>query len=191
LLDRGERDDNIRIIMKNTLGKILSVVILFAASALYGGSPLPEVSVTVKQPPNAKPIKQIVTDAKGNFVVDGLSPGTYAFTFRSPKLRELKTEKFFIAISGTKRPIKPATFSDRNLRDGIEVSLEVGPAAEIRGQVVAGQKKMVWIPPLTGSRMPGRWVEEGASGAEMAPGRNVGLIPIEAIREMQSRGTGM
>lgn len=75
--------------MKNTLGKILSFVILCAASALYGGVPLPGVDVTIKQLPARTPIKQLVTDAKGNFVVDGLPAGKYAFAFRSPKLREL------------------------------------------------------------------------------------------------------
>jgi hypothetical protein len=169
--------------MKNPLGKILSVAILFAASALYGGLPLTGVNVAVKQPPNVKPIKQVVVDAKGNFTVDGLSPGKYAFAFRSPNLTE-NTQKFFIAVAGAK--IKQDTISNQQLRDGIDVSLDVGPASKIRGQI----RRLVWIPPELGSRMPGRWVEEDAAGAE-ARTRKTGQISKDTVREIQSRGVNM
>ena len=168
--------------MKNPSGKILSVVILFAASALYGGLPLTGVNVAIRQPPTVKPIKQIVTVAKGNFAVDGLSPGKYAFAFRSPNLTE-KTQKFFIAIAGAK--IKQDTISNQQLRNGIEVPVEVG-ASKIRGQV----KRLLWIPAELGSRMPGRWVEEDAAGVE-ARSRNTGEMSKDTVREIQSRGVNM
>jgi hypothetical protein len=177
--------------MKKTLRNILPVVIYFAASALYGGLPLPGVEVAVRQPPDAKPIKQIATDIKGNFMVDGLAPGKYVFVFRSAKLRQLKNEKFFIAISGAKGQTKQGTISDQALRDGVEVPIEVGRGSKIRGQVTAGEKRMIWIAPEIGSHMPGRWVDEDASGAEMAPSRNTGQISTDTFRDMQSRGTGL
>lgn len=177
--------------MKNTLGNTLSFVILCAASVLYGDVPLPEVSVTVKQLSNVKPLKQVMTDAKGNFVVDGLSPGKYAFAFRSPKLRELKNEKFSIAISGGKPPVKQATISDKELRGGVEMHVEVGRASKIRGQVTAGGKRLVWAPPQIGSHLPGRWVEEDAAASHLIPSYNSGRLSKDTLADMQSRGTGL
>jgi hypothetical protein len=169
--------------MKNPLGKITSVLILFATSALHGG--VPGVSVTVKQPPNAKPIKQIVTDAKGNFAVDGLAPGKYAFAFHAPKSGDLKTEKFYIAIVGGNRPVKQAAISNRNLKDGVDVNVEVGPASKIRGQVM----RMVWIPPELGSHLAGRWVTEEEAGPK-ASSHNSGQMSKDTLRDIQGRSVG-
>lgn len=82
-----------------------------------------------------------------------------------------------------------ATMSDKALRDGIEVPVEVGLASKVRGQVMAGTKRMVWVPPEIGSHLPGRWVEEDAAASHLIPSYNSGRMSKDTIDDIQSRGT--
>ena len=73
--------------------------------------------------------------------------------------------------------------------------MDVGAGLNITGQVVSDEKvsksgkKMVWIPPVLGSHMPGHWAEEGS--AEEVQSRNRGVIGKDRIQDMQSKGVGM
>jgi hypothetical protein len=44
-------------------------------------------------------------------------------------------------------------------------------------------KTMIWLPPVTGSILPGRWVEQGS--AQTVAFRNTGHYTIDAIRKLQ------
>lgn len=51
-------------------------------------------------------------------------------------------------------------------RPGIDIPVEVGSGAKVRGQVLAGAiKKMVWIAQELGSNIPGHWVEADSKEA--------------------------
>jgi hypothetical protein len=157
--------------MKNITRTILPLVVAFAASAIYGGQApgVAGVDVFVKQ----NPAKRTVTDARGNFVLDALPPGPCTLAFRARKAKETKTTTtdkvavaatYSIKIEGTRRPVNQSGLTSDKLLVGIDVSIEVGPGAKARGQVIANAvKKMVWIPKEPGSNIPGRWVEAGSA----------------------------
>jgi hypothetical protein len=61
----------------------------------------------------------------------------------------------------------------------------------ITGQVaaeekVAGGKKQVWVPPMLGSNMPGRWVDEDSAEAKESKTR--GTLSKDAINRAQESG---
>lgn len=149
----------------------VSVVFLFAAftaSASYGGEQargVAGVDVVVKQNPS----KRAVTDARGNFAFDALAPGSYLLSFRARKAQDTKsitTDKVAVAtsysikIDGTKRSVNQSGLTNDKLLAGVDIRVDVGAGAKIRGQVSAGaSKKMVWIPKEIGSNVPGHWAE--------------------------------
>ena len=180
--------------MKNMTGGILLLVGVFAASTIYGGQPAPGVAgvgVVVKQNPG----KRAVTDAKGNFALDALPPGSYLLTFRAQKAAEVKnktTDKvtvatsYAISVQGTKRPITKSGLTSDNLIAGVDVPIQVAGGGKVRGQVSAGSlKKMVWIPAEPGSHFPGRWV--AADSREAARRSNTQTFSQEEMMDTLHR----
>jgi hypothetical protein len=175
----------------------VGVVFLFAVFAVAAGYGAEQtrgvagVDVVVKQNPS----KRAVTDARGNFAFDALAPGSYILSFRSRKAQDTKvttTDKvavatsFSIKIDGTKRSVNQSGLTNDKMMSGVDIRVEVGPGAKIRGQVAAGAvKRMVWIPKEPGSNIPGRWVEAG-SGPHSAS--NAQTYTRDDMREMMSRG---
>jgi hypothetical protein len=158
--------------MKNITRGILLSTVLFAMPVVYGEAPkgVAGVAVGVKQ----NPTKRTVTDAGGNFSLEGLPAGSYTLTIRPQKAKDTKmasTTKAIVAMSyaikveGTKRSVNQSLTSDKLLA-GVDVPVEVGAGARVRGQVVAtGLKKMVWIAPEVGSHFSGHWVEADSKEA--------------------------
>lgn len=158
--------------MKNMIRGILLLSVLFALPVAYGQAPkgVAGVSVVVKQ----NPAKRAVTDARGNFSLEGLPAGSYTLTIHPQKAQDTKTASttkatvatsYSIKVEGTKRPVSQTLTSDKLLA-GVDVPVEVGAGAKVRGQVLAGGlKKMVWIAAETGSHMPGHWVDADSKEA--------------------------
>jgi hypothetical protein len=146
--------------------------VLFAMPVAFGQTPkgVAGVVVAVKQ----NPAKRSVTDAAGNFSVEGLPAGSYTLRIRAQKAQDTKmasttkavvATSYSIKIDGTKRSVKQSLTSD-DLLAGVDVPVEVGAGARVRGQVLAGGlKKMVWIAPEPGSHFPGHWVEADSKEA--------------------------
>jgi len=89
---------------------------------------------------------------------------------------------YSITIDGTKNPVNKSCLTSDDMLAGYDVVVEIGPAGRIHGQVAAGaSKKMVWIPQVTGSNIPGRWVEEGSAEARAAVHHNLGQIRSEDL----------
>ncbi len=181
--------------MKNMTRGILLLVGVFATSTSYGGQPAPGVAgveVVVKQTPG----KRVVTDAKGNFALDALPPGSYTLTFRAQKAAETKnktTDKVTVAssyainVQGTKRPITKSGLTSDNLIAGVDVPIQVAGGSKLRGQVSAGSlRKMVWIPAEPGSHIPGRWV--AADSREPARRSNTQTLSREELADTLNRG---
>jgi hypothetical protein len=161
--------------MKRMTQPILVLSLLFAMPAVYGQAPPPKgvagVSVAVKQNPS----KRTVTDAGGKFSLEGLPAGSYTLTIRPQKASDTKTASttktivatsYSIKIEGTKRPFTQSGLTSDKLLAGIEVPVELGAGAKVRGQVLAaGLKKMVWIAGEIGSHMPGHWVDADSKEA--------------------------
>jgi hypothetical protein len=170
--------------MKHMIRSVMLLSALFAMPVVYGAAPpapqgVAGVDVVVKQ----KPSKRAVTDARGNFAFDALSPGSYILTFRAREAKDLSrtperrnpkvsTDKVTVAssysikIEGTKLVNQTGLTSDKLLA-GVDIAVQVGAGAKVRGQVLAGGvKKMVWISQQTGSHMPGHWVEADSAEAK-------------------------
>ena len=160
--------------MKNMTRGILFLLVVCATSVSYGG-PFPRgvvgVDVVVKQNPS----KRAVTDTRGNFAFDGLAPGSYILSFKARKAADARTftsdkavigTSYSITITGAKRAVTQGNLNGDRLLAGVDLKIEVGSGAKIRGQVAAGGlKKMVWIPKEPGSHIPGHWAEEGSTAA--------------------------
>jgi microcystin-dependent protein len=158
--------------MKNMTRGLLLVSVLFATPVVYGQAPkgVAGVGVVVKQ----NPTKRSVTDARGSFSLGALPAGSYTLTIRAQRAQDTKmaaTSKVTIATSysikveGTKRSVTQTLTSDQLLA-GVDVPVQVGAGAKVRGQVLAGgTKKMVWIAAEIGSHMPGHWVDPDSKEA--------------------------
>ena len=152
---------------------ILLLFVLIGTSVVYAEAPkgVAGVSVVVKQTPT----KRTVTDARGDFSLEGLPAGSYTLTIRPQKANDTKTASttkaivatsYSVKIDGTKRPITQSGLTSDKLLAGLDVPVELGAGAKIRGQVLAGGlKKMVWIAPEVGSHFPGHWVDADSKEA--------------------------
>jgi hypothetical protein len=174
-----------------TAGILLGVVAL-AASVVYGGQkPAPGVvgvDVVVKQIPS----RRDVTNAWGIFAFEPLPAGSYTLSFKARPAHEssgstsdkvIVATVYSITVEGTKRPMKRTGLTSDQLVAGVEIAVEVGAGAKIRGEVrPAANKKMVWIPKETGSNVPGRWVEEGSVEAKAAVHHNTQQLSAEELQ---------
>jgi Carboxypeptidase regulatory-like domain len=178
--------------MKNMTRSILLAWTVFAACAIYGGqSPgVAGVDVVVKQNPS----KHATTDARGNFAFEALPPGSYTLAFRSRKSKDtpaVTTSKVTVAstysikIEGTKRAVNQSGLTSDKLLAGVNVAVEVGAGAKVRGQVLAGEtKKMVWIAQEPGSHIPGHWAE---AGSKEAASHNSQVLSGDEMRDTMNR----
>jgi microcystin-dependent protein len=159
--------------MKHMTRSILVLSVLCAMPVVYGQTSkgVAGVSVVVKQSPS----KRTVTDARGNFSLEGLPAGSHTLTIRPQKAQDTKTASttkvivattYSIKVEGTKRAVNKSGLTSDNLLAGVDVPVEVGAGAKVRGQVLAGGvKKMVWIAAEVGSHMSGHWVDADSKEA--------------------------
>ncbi|HMG03946.1 MAG TPA: carboxypeptidase-like regulatory domain-containing protein [Chthoniobacterales bacterium] len=181
--------------MKNMTRSVLLLLGIFAASAIYGGEPpgVAGVDVTVKQ----NPAKRGVTDARGNFALDALPPGPCTLAFHARKANDTKaatTNKVTVAtsysikIEGTKHSVNQSGLTSEKLIAGVEIPVQLGPGAKVRGRVLAGEtKKMVWIAQEPGSHIPGHWAPADSPEASH---RNAQGMSQDDLRDMKDKSGG-
>lgn len=180
--------------MKRMACGIAFLLIALATSGIYGGEPgrgVHGVDVVVKKRPDT----HAMTDPRGNFALDALPAGSYTLTFRARKAEDLHhstSDKVIVAtlysikIEGTKQAVNKSGLTSNALLAGVEVEVNLGPGARIRGQVAAAaSRNMVWIPKEPGTNIPGHWVEEGSVEARTAPHHNAYPINAEGVRQIQ------
>jgi hypothetical protein len=181
-------------VMKHRTRGIVFLLVALATPVTYGGEPargVAGVDVVVKQ----RPSDRAVTDARGNFAIEALAAGSYTLTFRARKAEDLHhstSDKVIVAtlysikIDGTKHAVNKSGLTSDDLAAGVEVDVDLGPGAKIRGQVAAAAlKNMVWIRKEPGSNIPGHWVEEGSVEAKAAVHHNANEMSVEALRQIQ------
>ena len=180
-------------VMKHVTRGIVFLLVALATPVIYGGEPargVAGVDVIVKQ----RPSDRAVTDARGNFAIEALAAGSYTLTFRSRKAEHIPSTSdkvivatlYSIKIDGTKHAVNKSGLTSDDLLAGVDVDVDLGPGARIRGQVAAGAlKKMVWIRKEPGSNIPGHWVEEGSVEAKAAVHHNANEMSVEALRQIQ------
>lgn len=184
--------------MKHMIRGFLLLSVLFAMPVVYGAAPpapkgVAGVSVVVRQ----NPTKRAVTDAGGNFSFEGLPAGSYTLAFHPQKATDTKTvsttkaivaTSYSIKVEGTKRPITQSGLTSDKLLAGVEIRVELGAGAKVRGQVLAGGlKKMVWIPGEVGSHVPGHWVDANSAEAK-AKKSNTQILSNEEMNNSMNRG---
>lgn len=180
--------------MKNMTRGIVFLLVALATPVIYGGEPdrgVAGVDVIVKQ----RPRDSAVTDGRGNFAIEALAAGSYTLTFRARKAANLPgrtSDKVIVAtlysikIDGTKHAVKKTGLTTDDLIAGIDIDVDLGPGARIRGQVASGAlKKMVWIEKEPGSNIPGHWVEEDSAEAKAGRHHNAHAMSIEGVRQIQ------
>jgi hypothetical protein len=182
--------------LKTMTRSILLAWAAFAACAIYGGQPalgLAGVDVVVKQNPTVR----AVTDARGSFTLAAVPPGSYALIFRARKAKDNKSpgnkvtiaDSYSIKVDGTKRAVNQSGLTTEKLLAGINIPVEVGTGAKVRGQVTAGGlQKMVWIPKEAGSNIPGNWAEADSAEAKAATRNTTVTHSREDMREIMNRG---
>lgn len=173
--------------MQTIARALLVLFVLFVTSAAYAASP--SVSVVVKQRLSGKFVKQVATDASGNFFLGTLPAGAYVLEFRAPKPTDARNKQFSLSVAGTKTT-GTQRVAGNSLVTGVALNVDVGPNANVIGQVTTGptaakKKRMIWIPAMLGSNMPGHWVEEDSAEAQLSKTR--GIIPSQQIQNMQEK----
>ena len=156
------------------------------AISAYAG--VPAMSVTVSDS-SGKAAYKGTTNSDGGFATTKLKPGSYVVQLNT-KNPPAKNSRYAIVVSsGAKKVTANSVAGEKLAGGGVALKVDVGPGLNITGQVASEEgpvsksgKKMVWIPPQTGSNRPGHWAEEGS--AEAVAAQNAGSI---STRDMQNR----
>jgi hypothetical protein len=168
--------------MKTTVRCVAFVIVFFVACAVGRAAGVPGVEITVKQSTGGKTMKQVKTDASGNFVIGALPEGAYTLEFRAKNSAELKKKEVSITVKGAKKSGSLEHVKGEQLVAGASLKLEVARGANLTGQISSGSK-MVWIPPSLGSNRPGHWVE--ADSAEAKASATRGDMSKSSVQKMQ------
>jgi hypothetical protein len=175
--------------MNNMTCGVLFCVVALATPVVHGGQEAPGVAgvdVIVKQ----NPTRRDVTNSWGIFALEPLPAGTYTLTFKARPAKNLVSwdkrtsdnvvvaSEYLIKIEGAKSSVNRSGLNSDKLLAGVDIAVEVGPGAKVRGQVLVGaSKKWVWVPKRVGSNMQGHWAIEGSQEASahnvlvVTPGR--------------------
>jgi hypothetical protein len=176
--------------MKNIIRNTFLSFFVVAASAAYAATAVPAMNVTVSDA-SGKAAYKGGTNAAGVFATTKLQPGHYVVQL-SAKSAAVKGNHYAIVVSaGTKKVAASAVPGEKFTGGGVALKLDVGAGLNITGQVaeesktaMKNGKKMVWIPPMVGSNIPGHWVEEDSAEAKASKVRgNVSTERVQKMRE--------
>jgi hypothetical protein len=157
------------------IGLILSAASAWATdSTLQGvvrdseGHPIKGANIRIEAKNDGRLGKTIQTDVNGRYILDGLPAGDYRVT---------------LIVNGTvKTSINNAkVYFDEPTR--LNFDLASTPASQALPPPKKGTH-WVWMPPFTGSRLPGRWIEvddKGSWAAAHASSENVVRISGEEL----------
>ena len=168
--------------MNTTIRHFTFAIVFLVACAVCHAAGVPGVEITVKQSSGGKTMKQVKTDASGNFVIGALPEGPYTLEFRAKNSPELKKKEVSITVKGAKKSGSLDHVKGEQLVAGASLKLEVARGASLTGQITSGAK-MVWIPPILGSNRPGHWVE--ADSAEAKASKTRGDMSKSSVQKMQ------
>ena len=126
------------------------------------GRPLKGAEVRVERKDKASPVMMASANAKGSYLVEGVSPGVY---------------KISVVAGGA---VKSAV-NVKTTGDNARVDFDMKPAS---GKKV---KHFVWSGGGTGSNLAGRWVEVGDNQTAVPGTLNVDRVSGEMVRELSRR----
>lgn len=150
----------------------------------------PIVTVQARQKSSGQIVKQVTTDTRGEFALGSLPPGAYNLEFRCPRPSDATDKEFTLIVNGVKVSGRQ-TVAGSSLVGGVGLAVEIPRGASVNGQIASGSegarlKTLVWVPPMVGSNMPGRWAEKGSIDEVLSSNRT--LVPLWRIRQMQDHG---
>jgi hypothetical protein len=178
--------------MKNLFRSLFSVAGLFAATLAFGA--VPAVSVTVSDAGGNAAFKG-ATNASGAFSTANLKPGSYVVQFNASSAA-MKGKYYALVVSAGKKKVSASAVpGEKFAGGGVAMKVDVGSGLNINGIVAAEEegtakngKKMVWIPPMLGTNMPGHWAEKGSADEVLS--RTRGNVRTEAVQDLQDKGHG-
>jgi hypothetical protein len=178
--------------MKKMIRSLVMSLLLVAAIA-YGG--IPPMNVTVSDAAGKAAFKG-ATNTSGAFATAKLQPGNYVVQLNSKSAAAKGTYYAIVVSAGKKKVSANAVPAEKLSGGGVALKVDVGPGLNITGQVateakVQNNKKMVWIPPILGSNMPGHWVEEDSAEAKASKSRlNLSNDQVQKMQEKMSQPAG-
>jgi hypothetical protein len=177
--------------MKTIIRSAVLFLFCIAISMAYAGVPPMSVSVSDE---SGKAAYKGATNSTGAFATAKLKPGSYVVQLNA-KSPAVKGNHYAVVVSaGKKKVAASAVAGEKFTGGGVALKVEVGPNLNITGQVaeeskaaMKNGKKMVWIPPMLGSNMPGRWVEEDSADAKIS--RTRGTLSSDEVSRIQQSQT--
>jgi hypothetical protein len=139
----------------------LIALILFVASAWGAGSvlegtvkdarghPIEGAGIRIEMKNGERALVTVKTDVNGRYVLDGLPAGNYRIT---------------LVVNGA---VKTSINNTKiELGEPTQLNFDLTSTSAWRASVPAKKgKHWVWLPPFTGSRVPGRWIEVDDNGS--------------------------
>jgi hypothetical protein len=157
------------------------------AKLLAGGSNPTENSIfelTLRKRVGGKVIAQTKSDLSGAFKIGSVPPGAYTLELRTKEVPRLPA--FTLKIAGVKSGDSEKGILTRYLVGGAAFDIDAVPGTPLGGLITPGAKNaktMIWLPPVTGSILPGRWVEQGS--AQAVAFRHTGYFNRETVMKIQ------
>jgi 5-hydroxyisourate hydrolase-like protein (transthyretin family) len=164
------------------LGLVLSLANAWAEpSSILGvvkdatGQPIRGADIRIETRNGERLIKTVKTDVNGRYSLDGLPSGTYRIT---------------LIVNGTvKTSINNTTVV---LGEPTRLNFDLISTSRWQASLPARKgKHWIWIPPFTGSRLPGRWVEIDDSGSRASVVNGVRISGEELQRRGQTFQRGV
>jgi Carboxypeptidase regulatory-like domain len=152
-------------------------VVLFVASALAAssvlqgtvrdarGHPIQGADIRIEATSAGRLLTTVKTNVSGRYSLEGLAAGNY---------------RVALVVNGAVK----ASINNATLEPGESTHLNFDLKQTRASVTVTKGKHRIWMPPFTGSRLSGRWVEVDDSGslAEAAPAVHVVRVSAEALR---------
>ena len=150
---------------------IFAVSASAASSVLQGiardarGRPIQDADIRIEATNTGTLLATVKTNVNGRYSLEGLAAGNYRVT---------------LVVNGAVK----ASINNTTLEPGGSTQLNFELKQTRASVTVTKGKHKVWIPPFTGSRLPGRWVEvdESGSGAAAAPTNHVVRVSAEELQ---------
>ncbi len=159
-------------------------VMLFVASASAGssalqgivkdanGHPLQGADIRIEATKTGQLLTTVKTNVNGRYNLEGLAAGNYRVT---------------LAVNG----VVKASINNATLEPGESTQLNFELKQTRASVTVTKGTHRIWVPPFTGSRLPGRWIEVSDStswaGAHVSTENVVQISAEELQREAQTK----
>ena len=138
------------------------------------GHPIQGADIRIEATNTGGLLTTVKTNENGRYSLEGLAPGKYRVT---------------LVVNGAVK----ASINNTTLEPGESTQLNFELKQTRASVTVTKGKHWVWIPPFTGSRLPGHWVEvvDGGGSAAAAPANHVVRVSAEEIqREVHTYNPG-